>query len=86
MDHLSLVFQSCKTENCLIGHFYNHSQKPRETDDAFADELRVLMCKITVHKPHFMRESKSGPQTLVHTQFALPLLLGSCRGIVFNIP
>ena len=39
IDHLSLAFQSCKTVSSLIADFYNQSQKIREPEDAFADEL-----------------------------------------------
>ena len=46
IDHLSLAFQSCKTVSSLIADFYNWSQKTRETKDAFADELQILVRKI----------------------------------------
>ena len=43
IDHLSLAFQSCKTVSSLIADFYNQFQKTRETEDAFADELQILV-------------------------------------------
>ena len=43
IDHLSLTFQSCETVSSLIADFYNRFQKTRETEDAFADELQVLV-------------------------------------------
>ena len=46
IDHLSLTFQSCETVSSLIADFYNWSQKTRETEDMFADELQVLVRKI----------------------------------------
>ena len=46
IDHLSLTFQSCETVSSLIADFYNQSQKTRETEDAFADELQILVRKI----------------------------------------
>ena len=42
IDHLGLGFQSCEMVSSLIADFYNWSQKTRETEDAFADELQVL--------------------------------------------
>ena len=45
-DHLNLAFQSCEMVSSLIADFYNWSQKIRETEDAFADELQVLGRKI----------------------------------------
>ena len=43
IDHLSLICQSCKTVSSLIADFYNRFQKTRETEDAFADELQILV-------------------------------------------
>ena len=46
IDYLSLAFQSCKMVSSLIADFYNQSQKIWETEDAFANELQVLVQKI----------------------------------------
>ena len=62
-DHLSLAFQSCKTVSSLIADFYNQSQKIRETKDAFADKLQVLVQKIIAWKPKFISEAN---QALKH--------------------
>ena len=43
IDHLSLAFQSCEMVSSLIADFYNWSQKIQETEDAFVDELQVLV-------------------------------------------
>ena len=53
IDHLTAAFQSGETENSLIGDFYNHIQKPKESEDAFADELQILVRKIIAMKPEF---------------------------------
>ena len=66
IDHLSLAFQSCKTVSSLIADFYNQSQKIPETEDAFVDELEVLVKKIVAQKPEFISEAN---QALKH-QFA----------------
>ena len=63
IDHLSLAFQSCKTVSSLIADFYNQSQKIRETEDAFADELQILDRKIIARKPKFISEAN---QALKH--------------------
>ena len=65
-DHLSLAFQSCEMVSSLIADFYNWSQKTRETEDTFADELQLLVRKIVAQKPEF--KSKAN-QALKH-QFA----------------
>ena len=63
IDHLSLAFQSCETVSSLIADFYNWSQKARETEDMFADELQVLVRKIVAQKPEFISEAN---QALKH--------------------
>ena len=57
IDHLSLAFQSCETVSSLIADFYNRFQKTRETKDAFADELQILVRKIIARKPEFIHEA-----------------------------
>ena len=54
IDHLSFMFQSCKTVSSLTGDFYNCSQKAQETEDMFAVELQVLGPKILACKPGFL--------------------------------
>ena len=63
IDHLSLAFQSCETVSSLIADFYNRFQKTRETEDAFADELQILVQKIVARKPEFIHEAN---QALKH--------------------
>ena len=59
IDHLSLTFQSCKTVSSLIADFYNQFQKTRETEDAFADELQILVRKIVPRNQSlFMRPTR----------------------------
>ena len=63
IDHLSLAFQSCKTVSSLIADFYNQFQKTRETEDAFMDELQILVRKIIARKPEFISKAN---QALKH--------------------
>ena len=53
IDHLTTAFQSGETENSLIRDFYNCTQKPKESEGAFADELQILVRKIIARKPKF---------------------------------
>ena len=76
IDHLSLVFQSCKAVSSLIADFYNQFQKTRETEDAFADELQVLVRKIVAQKPEFIHEANQAlkyqfPQNLRDPYFGV---------------
>ena len=66
IDHLILAFQSCETVSSLTADFYNQSQKTRETEDVFVDELQVLVWKIVACKPEFINKPN---QALKH-QFA----------------
>ena len=63
IHHLSLTFQSCETVSSLIADFYNWFQKTRETEDAFADELQILVRKIVARKLEFIHEAN---QALKH--------------------
>ena len=63
IDHLSLAFQSCKTVSSLIADFYHQCQRTRETEDAFADELQILVRKIIARKPEFIHKAN---QALKH--------------------
>ena len=78
IDHLSLSFSIfCKNVSSLIADFYNQFQKTRETEDAFADELQILIIKIVARKPEFIHEAN---QALKH-QFA-PNLRNPYFGVV----
>ena len=57
IDHLHDAFQSGETLSELISDFYGWSQKTRETEDTFADDLQVLARKIIVQKPSFRKEA-----------------------------
>ena len=57
IDHLCDAFQSGETLSELISNFYGWSQKTRETEDTFADDLQVLARKIIAHKLSFMKEA-----------------------------
>ena len=57
IDHLCDAFQSSRTLSELISDFYGWSQKTRETEDTFADDLQVLARKIIAHKPSFRKEA-----------------------------
>ena len=53
VEHMCDVFQWGKTLSELISDFYGWSQKTRETEDTFIDDLQVLVqkSKCTNHLP-----------------------------------
>ena len=57
IDHLCDAFHSSETLSELITNFYGQSQKTRETEDTFANNLQVLARKIIAHKPPFRKEA-----------------------------
>ena len=57
MEHLQDAFQSGKTLSEVISDFCHQSQKNRETEDTFANDLQVLVRKIIVWKPSFCLEA-----------------------------
>ena len=46
IEHLRMSFESGETFSCLLCDFYARCQKPKETEDQFADELQVLAGKV----------------------------------------
>ena len=67
-DHLSLTIWSCKTVSSLIEDFYNWPQKSGEAEDASADDLQILVCKIVAHKPEFLGVANQCPKHLHNLQ------------------
>ena len=57
IDHLCDAFQSGETLSELISDFDGWSQKARETEDTFADDLQVLARTIIAWKPSFRKEA-----------------------------
>ena len=56
VNHLKNAFQLGETVSELISDFYGQSQKKNELEDAFADDLQILVRKIIAHKPSFRAE------------------------------
>ena len=57
VNHLKNAFQSGETVSELISDFYGRSQKKNESEDAFADDLQILVRKIIARKPSFRAEA-----------------------------
>ena len=59
MNHLKHAFQSGETVSELISDFYGQHQKKNESEDAFADDLQILVRKIIARKPSFRAEANN---------------------------
>ena len=57
VNHLKHAFQSGDTVSELISDFYGHHQKKNELEDAFVDDLQILVRKIIGQKPSFRAEA-----------------------------
>ena len=57
VNHLKNAFQLGETVSKLISDFYGRSQKKNELEDAFADDLQILVRKIIALKPSFRAEA-----------------------------
>ena len=57
IQHLKNAFQSGKTTSELISDFYARTQKKNESEEAFADDLQILVRKIIARKPEFREDA-----------------------------
>ena len=48
-----MAFQGGDNEANLLAEFYSHAQKVKESEEAFSDELQILMQKVIIKKPDF---------------------------------
>ena len=53
LRYLSITFQGGNDEANLLAEFYSRGQKLKESEEAFADELQILTCKVIIKKPDF---------------------------------
>ena len=53
LRHLNVAFQGGDDEANLLAEFYSCPQKIKESEEAFADELQILACKVIIKKPDF---------------------------------
>ena len=56
LEHLSITFQGSDNEANVLAEFYSHAQKPRESEEAFADELQLLAHKVISKKLDFQQK------------------------------
>ena len=83
VTHLKNAFQLGETMSELISDFYGRSQKKNESEDAFADDLQILVRKIIARKPSFRAEAneqlKSQYAHKLHDQYYAQLLAVYCK-------
>ena len=57
VQHLKNAFQSSETTSDLISNFYARAPKKNESEEAFVDELQILVHKIIARKPEFREDA-----------------------------
>ena len=67
IQHLKNAFQSGETTSKLISDFYAQAQKKNESEEAFVDELQILVCKIIARKLEFKRGCQQAAKEPIHT-------------------
>ena len=55
LEHLNLAFMGGEDESTFMADFYSHTQKAKELEESFADELQVLAQKVISKKPNFQQ-------------------------------
>ena len=63
IQHLKNAFQSDETTSKLISDFYARAQKKNESEEAFADELQILVHKIIARKLEFREDANEQLKT-----------------------
>ena len=53
LKHLSVMFQGGEDEANILAEFYCQAQKPKDSQETFADELQLLAHKVISKKPAF---------------------------------
>ena len=53
LEHLSIAFQGGDNEANILTEFYSCSQKPKEMEEYFVNELQLLAHKVINKKPNF---------------------------------
>ena len=62
LKHLSVTFQGGEDEANILAEFYSQAQKPKESEETFADELQLLACKVISKRPAFREGFRYHPK------------------------
>ena len=75
IQHLKNAFQSGETTSELISNFYGRAQKKNESEEAFADELQILVCKIIARSRSSERMHMSSSKVNSHINLKIHTML-----------
>ena len=85
VNHLKHAFQLGETMSELISDFYGHHQKKNELEDAFADDLQILVRKIIAQKPSFRAEANEQLKNQYAHKLHEPILCSYCSEHAANL-
>ena len=82
VEHLRTSFESGETFSSLVGDFYSCIQRPRETEDQFADELQILGRKVISIRPSWKQEANEALKTQFASRLRDPYLAAMARNLL----
>ena len=82
VEHLRTSFESSETFSSLVGDFYSRIQRPRETEDQFADELQILGRKVISIRPSWKQEANEALKTQFASRLRDPYLAAMARNLL----
>ena len=86
LEHLNLAFAGGEDESTLMADFYSHTQKAKESEESFADELQVLAQKVISKKPNFWQ----GLDLVLKNQYVNQLYdhhsVATMKSLLFQLP
>ena len=82
VEHLRTSFESGETFSSLVGDFYSRIQRPRETEDQFADELQILGRKVISIRPSWKQEANEALKTQFASRLRDPYLAAMARNLL----
>ena len=86
LEHLSLTFTGGEDESTLMADFYSCTQKVKESEESFADELQVLAWKVISKRPNY----QLGLDSMLKNQYANQLYdchsVAMMKSLLFQLP
>ena len=82
VEHLRTSFESGKIFSLLVGDLYSCIQRPRETEDQFADELQILGWKVISVRPSWKQEANEALKTQFASRLHDPYLAAMAHNLL----
>ena len=80
------MFTGGEDESTLMTDFYSHTQKVKESEEAFVDELQVLAWKVINKRPNFRQEFNSMLKNQYSNQLYDCHSVAIAKSLLFQLP